>query len=40
MIPYKLKAAKGGVLSLMNFLDHEGNPFGSTANFKNFDPAK
>ena len=40
MIPYKLKTAKGGVLSLTNFPDHEGNPFGSTTNFKSFVPAK
>ena len=40
MIPYKPKIRKGGVLSLMNFLDHEHNPFGSTTNFKSFDPAK
>ena len=40
MIPYKPNTAKGGVLSLVNFIDHEDNPFGSTTNFKSFDPAK
>ena len=39
-IPYKPETAKGDVLSLMNFIDHEDNPFGSTSNFKSFDPAK
>ena len=40
MIPYKLKAAKEGIMNLMNFFDHEDSPFGSTTNFKSFDPAK
>ena len=37
-IPYKPETAKGDVLSLMNFIDHEDNPFSKTINFKSFDP--
>ena len=40
MVPYKLDTSKGGFLNLMNFLDHEGKPFGSTTRFKSFDLAK
>ena len=39
-IPYKPETAKGEVLSLMNFIDHEDNPFSNTINFKSFDLAR
>ena len=40
MVPYKLDTSKEGFLNLMNFLDHEDKPFGSSTKFKSFDLAK